>query len=71
MFFFRWMVNDRDRRLARDEAVAAIERHGEKAESALLLKSRQTPSSERRKIYKLARRYIRTDLVSLKAPRDL
>jgi len=51
--------NDRERRLARDEAAHAIDKHGDLAAIILLSKAQQTRSAERRAIYKLARKIVK------------
>jgi len=55
---FLGIVNERDRRLARDEAADAIERHGNQAAMILLMKAQQSRSVQRRTIYKLARKIV-------------
>jgi hypothetical protein len=50
---------DREKRLARDEAAYAIEKHGVEASNILVMKAQQTRSSERRRIYKLALAEVR------------
>lgn len=54
MSFMGMFPNRRERRLARDEAWHAVQEHGAKAESFLLMKAQKTESAERRVIYKLA-----------------
>jgi hypothetical protein len=50
---------DREKRLARDEAAYAIEKHGDEAGDILIMKAQQTRSFERRRIYKLALAEVR------------
>lgn len=59
MSFMGLFPKDREKRLARDEAAYAIEKHGDEAGDVLIMKVRQTRSSERRRIYKLALAEIR------------
>ena len=59
MSFFALFVSDRERRLAREEAVAALEKHGAQAEEILRKKASQAHSGERRRIYKLAASHVR------------
>jgi len=55
---FLGIPNERERRLARDEAEEAIAKHGDQAAAILLMKAQQTRSAERRAIYKLARKLV-------------
>lgn len=48
-----------ERRLARDEAAEAIDKHGDQAETVLLMKAQQTRSPQRKTIYRLARQVVR------------
>ena len=59
MSFMGLFPSSRERSLAHEEALDALERHGEKAEEILLLKARQSRSTERRMIYRLARAKVR------------
>lgn len=59
MSFLGLFPNARERRLAHEEALDALERHGDKAGEVLLDKARQTRSSERRMIYRLASTEVR------------
>ncbi|MBA2935021.1 hypothetical protein HZF05_13035 [Sphingomonas sp. CGMCC 1.13654] len=59
MSFMGFFPSDRERRLARDEAVEAIDKHGDQAETILLMKAQQSRSPERRTIYRLARQIVR------------
>lgn len=59
MSFMGLFPGKHERRLARDEAIAAIERHGDRAEAALRDKAQQTTSVDRRRLYKLAIRKLR------------
>lgn len=52
--------SERERQLAREEAWHAVKEHGDKAESVLLAKDQQTGSTERRMIYKIARKIVLT-----------
>jgi len=54
MSFMGFFPNGSERRLARDEAVAAVERHGERASAILMMKARKTPNRDRRMIYRMA-----------------
>jgi HEAT repeat protein len=54
MSFIGWFATDQEKRLAREEAAYAAKRHGAEAKDVLLMKAQKTPSSERRRIYKLA-----------------
>jgi len=58
MSFMGIFPSARERRLARDEAASAIERHGDKAAGYLWMKAQQTRSPERRTVYKLARKIV-------------
>lgn len=55
---FLGIPNDRKRRLAPDEATAAIEKYGDQAAEILLMKVRQTQSARRRAVYKVARKIV-------------
>jgi hypothetical protein len=59
MSFMGLFPSDRERRLARDEADAALDNHGDQAEMILLMKARQTRSPERQMIYRLAKNIVR------------
>jgi hypothetical protein len=59
MSFMGLFPSEQERRLARDEAAAAIDLHGDRAETILLMKAQQTRSPTRRTIYRLARQIVR------------
>ena len=52
-------ASEKDRRLAREQALYAMEDHGDGAETYLAAKAGQTRSSSRRRIYKLAIEEVR------------
>ena len=58
MSFLGMFANERERRLAREEAAHAIKQYGDKAATVLLVKAQQTRSVERRTIYRLARKIV-------------
>lgn len=58
MSFMGFFPSDRERRLAGDEAADALDKHGDEAATVLLDKARQTHSTERRTVYKLARKIV-------------
>jgi len=58
MSFMGLFPNERERRLAQDEAASAIERYGDRAAIVLLMKAQQSRSAERRVVYKLAREIV-------------
>jgi hypothetical protein len=59
MSFMGLFPTKREKRLARDEASYAVEKHGAEAGDILTKKVQQTHSSERRRIYKLALAEVR------------
>lgn len=59
MSFLGFFPSDRERRLARDEAADAAEKHGDQAETVLLMKAQQTRSPTRRTVYRLASQIVR------------
>jgi hypothetical protein len=58
MSFMGFFPSTRERRLAHDEAADAIDKHGNEAAIILLQKARQTRSTERRAIYRQARKFV-------------
>ena len=54
MSFMGLFPNNRERKLASEEAAYALEKHGDGAALALLEKAQQTRSRQRRTIYRLA-----------------
>ena len=58
MSFLGMFANERERRLAQEEATYAIGDHGDNAATVLLMKAQQTRSVERRTIYRLARKIV-------------
>jgi chromosome condensin MukBEF ATPase and DNA-binding subunit MukB len=58
MSFLGLFPNERERRLANEEAAHAIHAHGDQADMILLMKAQQTRSPERRMVYKLARKIV-------------
>jgi hypothetical protein len=59
MSFMSFFANNRERRVAMDEAAAALEKHGAGAEEVLRAKASQAHSGERRRIYRLAASHVR------------
>jgi len=55
---FLGIPNERERRLARDEAAEAIDKHGDQAAAILLMKAQQSRSAHRRAVYKAARKIV-------------
>jgi len=55
---FLGIPNERERRLAREEAADAMNKHGDQAPAILLMKVQQSRSADRRAIYKLARKIV-------------
>jgi len=55
---FLGIANERERRLAQEEAASAIERYGDRAATVLSMKAQQTQSAQRRVVYKLARKIV-------------
>jgi len=60
MSFLSIFPSGQERRLAQDEAAAALEKYGDKAAAVLLMKAQQSQSSTRRTVYKLARKIVMT-----------
>jgi oligoendopeptidase F len=58
MSFLSLFPNGQERRLAYEEAAAALEKYGDKAAAVLLMKAQQSQSSTRRTVYKLARKIV-------------
>jgi len=58
MSFMSLFPNGQERRVAQDEASAALDKYGDKAAAVLLMKAQQSQSSTRRTVYKLARRIV-------------
>ncbi|WP_454883200.1 hypothetical protein [Sphingomonas oryzagri] len=52
-------VTDQERRLAREQALYALEDHGDEAEQRLRQKAEQTRSRSHRRIYRLAINEVR------------
>jgi len=52
-------ATEKDRRLAREQALYALEDHGDAAESCLAAKARQAQKRSRRRIYQLAIEEVR------------
>ncbi|WP_454884423.1 hypothetical protein [Sphingomonas oryzagri] len=58
MSFMGMFPNERERRLAHEEAAYATEQYGDKAATILLMKAQQTRSAEHQVVYKLARKIV-------------
>jgi hypothetical protein len=54
MSFMGLFPSDRERQVASEEAAYALDKHGDQAAMALLMKAQQTRSIARRRIYKMA-----------------
>jgi hypothetical protein len=55
----RLLATENERRLAREQALYALEDHGDEAEACLASKAEQTRSKSHRRIYQLALEEVR------------
>ena len=58
MSFMGVFPSVREQAIAREEAAYAVEKYGDQAAAVLLMKAHQTRSTERRCIYRLARKMV-------------